>query len=320
MPKRTPTRALVEGALLAGITVVLVLLGTLLPLIGPLITFLWPVPVMLVQFRYGLKISLLTIFVAGFLLSSLLGPLQGALLVLTMGSVGILVGYGFRRDYPASTVIILASAGALFGFLATLGAFAVFFHENFLATMVATWDQAVAGAQIMVDRFGGDPEARQRLEETATQMRTFLPAILPAAVMVSAIGQALLNFVVAREVMSRLGHATRPLASFARWQLPAYTVYGYFAGFGALLAGTHYNLAPLKDVGNNLLFFFSILFFVQGLSVAYFFLHRAGLSRGLAGVILVFFATVPVLNQVAVWTGMIESVLGYRRRLETRSG
>ena len=53
MPQRS-TRALTEAGLLVGLTVVLSLVGTYVPILSAVALLLWPVPIAYLGVRYGM--------------------------------------------------------------------------------------------------------------------------------------------------------------------------------------------------------------------------------------------------------------------------
>lgn len=314
--RRTETRALVEGALLAGVAVILVVAGTFLPVVSPLITLLWPVPVMVVQYRYGWRMGLMTLVVAGILVGTFFGIFHGLMVSVAMGGVGLLLGYGFRRGLSPTTVVLLASAGTLAGLLVSLLILNVLWGENLLDLMVTSWREAFETSSQLMQRFGSGEEIKANLKSMAEQFETMVHVIFPSAIILASVGQALINFSLGREILSRLGHRTPPLPPFSRWQLPIYTLYGFLFGAALSYLSSTQGFEPGKLVGQNLLSLFSMLFMIQGMSLAYFFLLRGGLSKPLSVVLIVLLLLSPVLSQIAVLAGMLETALNLRSRVE----
>lgn len=74
--KPTNTKALVEGALLAAINIVLSIMALYMPILGSFATLVWPVPIVILGIRHGLRTSILATAVAGIIVAILSGPFR----------------------------------------------------------------------------------------------------------------------------------------------------------------------------------------------------------------------------------------------------
>lgn len=98
------TRALLEGAILISIFAIISLLVVYLPLLGAILLFALPLPIILYTIRHGLKPGVwmgLASLPVSFIVSSFTG-LTGAF---TAACTGIAMGYYFKRNSPAMRLL-----------------------------------------------------------------------------------------------------------------------------------------------------------------------------------------------------------------------
>ena len=91
------TKALVEGAIFAGVTALLGILYYYSQYLG-IIAMVWPVPVIIVGYRNGIKASILSALSAGLIVSLVTQPLVGVGLLIGFGVPGILMGYMIKKS------------------------------------------------------------------------------------------------------------------------------------------------------------------------------------------------------------------------------
>lgn len=305
------TKPLVEGAILAAGAVILVLMGFYIPVLGPFLTFFWPVPIMLVFYRHGWRAASLTVVVAGLVLTAFVGIIKGFTVTLTLGSVGLILGWAFRSRKGPTITIGAAALAILITFLITTALFTTFMGINLIADMKVALEDAYRMAGEMEQTYPGGVEAGLSTEE----MLDFLIKLIPAAMLMAVTINAAINYQVGSMVLKRLGYAVPGLPSFVEWRLPIYTLYGYIFGIVITWIGTENE--TLMTLGNNIIYFFSMLFMVQGISLLYFLLRRANVSKSLSIMLIIIGFFMPFGAQLIIWAGMFEMVFNWRFRLES---
>jgi len=104
--ERIETKALVEGAIFAGVTALLGILYYYMQYLG-ILAMVWPVPVIIVGYRNGLKASILSALSAGLIVSMVTQPLVGVGLLVGFGLPGVLMGYMINRRVNAYAVVLI---------------------------------------------------------------------------------------------------------------------------------------------------------------------------------------------------------------------
>lgn len=100
------TREIAEAGLMTAIMVILGLGASYIPVIGTLISFLFPVPLIILSIRHSLRTGIMALIVAGIILILFTEPLYGIGFSASFGSIGLVFGYMIKSGKnPNSTVL-----------------------------------------------------------------------------------------------------------------------------------------------------------------------------------------------------------------------
>ncbi len=307
------TRALVEGALLASVAVILALAGVYLPLLGPFVTFTWPVPIIVIHLRRGLRLALLTLAVTGAIVAMAVGLLQAVGIVATFGLLGIAFGEAFSRRLSPTMTLLVGAAASLVSTLVTLGLVILLFRQNPLALFGRLLEESFTQAIALYERFGIGQAQLEMIVAMREQVSVILSTLFPSLLVGAAVLSAALNYWVARLVLARLGHPTEPFPAFRAWRLPRALALVYVVSIGLLLAPRWLPWPGPEAVGSNGLVIANWAFLVQGMAVGYFYLERWRVARALRIFLLGYAAFVPLLMQLLVLTGLVDLFFDLRR-------
>ncbi|MCR4398926.1 MAG: YybS family protein [Firmicutes bacterium] len=322
MQQRVSPKPLVEGALLAAVAVVLALIGFYVPLVGVVVVFLWPVPVALVHLRHGLRVSVLTVVVAGLVLTTFVGPLEAVGMVVTFGFAGLALGVCFdRKVSPSFTVLVGAVAALASSAVGMLISF-IFLKVSpvqMMTEMVEAFQQAnnaVGNSSFMQWMQGLGLVRGEQLEETRKIWDTTMQAmrmLFPAVFGCSALLISVLNFETARAVLTRLGYRVEPLPPFETWRLPTSAALGIIVGILSNAFQSDPRWHWVYIAGMNVQTVTSMLFLVHGAALAYWFMaNRWRFSKPMRICVLVLAFFQPFLGQVLVLFGILDSVFDWR--------
>ncbi len=307
------TRPLVEGALLAGITVVLALAGFYIPVLGIAIAFLWPVPVAIVALRHGLRVGILTVVVACLLLTAFVGPLQALTMTLAFGLVGLAFGHSVRKGWGASFTLGLGAIAMLVSFLAGF-----FLGLMFLGIGLAEiQEQMQEGMTMAMDLYRGlgvSPEVMAQMEEFWESMMEAFRSILPAALVGAAVMNSFINLQVLRAVLNRLGYAVETLPPFDRWSLPRWALLPFVLGLLAVVLEPYHGSEVIKLAGLNLYTLVNLALVVQGVAVGFFLMNKNKVSKAVKVFVVFALFLIPITQQAATLLGVYDLASEYRRR------
>lgn len=310
-------RSMTEGALLAGISVVLALAGFYLPIVGPIVVLLWPVPIVVIHVRHGLRMSLLTVATAAIVLTALIGPLGSSTVVLSSGIVGIALGTGFRGKWSTGLTFGLGVVAVLVSSSISLAVASFVMHVNVIDHAIQLFERSMQTSFAVYDRMGLGGESAKQAKDAWEHMLSQMRYLLPTAFVGAAFLHGFVNFEASQVTLRKLGYQVSRLPPFDTWRLPVWAVAGFFAG--GILA--HVGSSPpgwVKMLGSNLFYAFSIAFLTQGLATAYHFLSRYRIAKWLKVVILVYVCMVPLLSQLLIWVGVLDAGFDFRRLIRRR--
>lgn len=322
MQSQRRVTALAEGALLASLTAILVLIGYFFPPLQLLTTVVWSVPILVLIVRRDLRLGLMATFIAGLLILIFIGPVSAVLLFTQFAPLGIVYGYLFKHKTGAGKTVAAGSA-------VSLAALLINFYLVFLLTglplggMVQELENSMHHVLDFYQRTGmldsltsrglTVEQVQQAMLDTLNTLKILLPGILISASLLA----AFVNYVVAEKILQRLQLMEGGLPPFRHWQLPWYFVWVVIAGLLCWQLGDYAGIAIVSQVGLNLLYITIPLLVGNGLAAVSFFFNRfklAPFAKWAVAAIFLFY--LPVALVFIIMLGLFDPFLICRRRLE----
>jgi len=311
--RQTRVRPMVEGGLLAAMAIIFAVISAYLPLIGPFVDLLWPVPIILLGVRHGYKWSTLATLVAGVLIAILIHPLQAVSVVVGFGLIGIVLGYAFRMEFSPGKTMLWGAAASLLSKVALLGIGVVVTGVNPFDTEGVAMAKAMEQAIEIYRNFGMPPEQLAQMAEQMQTVMGFVKIILPSGFVLASVADTFLNFLIAKAVLKKLGHGIADFPPFKVWTFPSYLVYFFALALVMIYWGQSRELTILYHSGMNLYMLMSVILFVQGLSLFNYVVDKYNLSRWVRGIILMLILTNGFLSQLLICAGAVDTIIDYRR-------
>lgn len=316
------TRTRTHGAFFAAILALLFLAGQYLPFAGILIALLCPVPIVLMRLSFpNLKDAALVVLVAAALVAALSGPIRGAVFLLLVGAAGLALAECVARRLGAvETVMVTAAAGA-FGSGILLGMTLLFIEPGFLKTVVDTQKKTLERAfERQIESMAGrtSPEELAKMREVAkvwTGGMDRAVLLMPAALYVSSLFSALLNFLASGFALARFRVILPSLPRFGELRAPRPLAWVLLAGY---LAAPFLNdpspaLHAAGVAGLNLVFVCALFYLAAGAATLHFMMGRARMGGGLAAVTWVMVVmNAPLTLPLLVFAGLLEQVFDWR--------
>ncbi|WP_055076459.1 DUF2232 domain-containing protein [Pseudanabaena sp. 'Roaring Creek'] len=196
----TDPREMVETAFLASTTAMLFLVNYYFPL-GPLLRMLFPLPTALAYLRWNSRAAWMAMVVTSLLLAILMGPTRSIQYIVPHGLVGVTLGYLWKRDFPwsgsLSIATIIGSVGTAFQFVFL----SVLLGENVWTYSIV---QISGFLNWLMQLFGS-------LEQPDFAM---IQAFAIASILISNLAYQLLVHLVAWIVLDRIGN---PIPTPPKW-------------------------------------------------------------------------------------------------------
>jgi len=318
LTEQIPTKSIVEGAFLAAITAVLFIISIYIPLLGTLVSFLCPLPIIILCLRHSIKFAVIATFISGILVTTLAGPLQGLMVLLGFGILGLTLGFGIKKELPLTDIIIIGSIASLIskGLILLIGFWIL--DLNAVLFDVEEIDKIIIQSLNFYSNMGLSPEQLATLKDSLTQTISMIKVAFPGMIILASIFDTILNYWVARLVLKRFGYKLAKFPPFSSWRASKSFFWSYLLGMVLIILGTTYKIPLLNKIGINIQVFFAVVFLIYGLSLTGFILGRFKIKNFLKWVIYILVCFQPFLSQIVVWAAMLDIWIDFRKLLLAR--
>lgn len=321
-------RGIVEGAIMNGIFIILLLVALYTPL--SFITFVLPLPFLIYASRHGMK-SIIITSLAAVLLSFLVGGVLSIFSAIVLIIPGIIMGIAYRRQFSTGKVVFFGMLGHLVSNLMLLLILNSFFHMNIPDMFLKMVDQTNQSIQLNMDQMLKNPAPEQQTpqfmqqikdtkqffnEQTALFKSTFL-TLSPTLLVMVCLLQTYISLFLSRVVLKRMGVDVPNFPTFQNLRFPRSILYYYFIVLVLFLFPDITKYPFLHKVAENGQFILSWLLMIQGLAV----LAKVGAQRHWnkvalrIGLIVLFLSP---LNIILLFIGIIELVFDFRNRFSEK--
>lgn len=304
------TKSLVESSLLTGMAVVLFLAARYLPVAGIALSLLCPAPLVILGLRHRPKMSLVGLVVATAIVALLSGPASAISFCLGFGVLGVGLGILASRLDQAVDIMLY---GVVVSLVSKLVLMVVLTKLTGVNPFDPDVDQIRATMEKVFSMYGGQDlsSVKEQVEQTIKAIPLMFPAMLTMASAVD----CLLSYWVSRKVLARIGGIVLPsLPPFAQWRFPKSLLWAFAFSMVLLLFEGSLRDPLLSRVGLNLRLLVSMMFMIQGLSLAWDYMEYRSLSRFWRITLVVLIVFIPILSQIAVVLGLTDVWANIRSR------
>ncbi len=268
LPPLTPARRVAEGALMAALATILGLLAFYAPLFNMVLLILYPIPIAYLIKRHNVATGLLAFAVSAVLLAALLNIANAAFVILSMGAVGIWYGVAFRRNVKPVRALGVGTALAAVSVVVTM-MLSLWTMGGSVADLTAYMTKYVQETVDMLQSAGvfdvisGGVSA----EEYSKMMVDMLSMLVPGMLVIVAMLEALLCYIITGYIMRRLGLSVATLPKFREWRLAWPALWGLIAALLAYIGYHYLEYEWLKTLAVNILYIYYPLLLVAGTSL-----------------------------------------------------
>jgi uncharacterized protein YybS (DUF2232 family) len=290
-----------------GMTLALLLGGSLLGPAGTMFNLLTPVAAVYLGMRFGLPTAAVVVVVVSLLLSQLAPLYSLAAYLALFGTGSLLLPLLLRRELPWDRAVLFAALGETAVMLA-LVTVVVVGGETAYPAVIGQLVQAEVDQAIQIYREAGFTDSQlQEMQGLVEQIGQFIQQTFYGLYLAGALAIQLLSLLFL-QWLKRNDYQV-PGVQFARWRLPAFLVWVLIAaGFGLLAP-----LPSLNLLGRNLLAVLLPLYFLQGLAVVNSFLRRKKYPPVLKGLIYLMVFILNPLPIIITGVGLFDLWVDFRR-------
>ena len=309
---------LTESGLLTALSVVLALMAVYLPFIGFFLVLFWPLPLIVLVVRHGLRWGIMAAAAAGVLMGLLVEPLLSLRLVIAFAPAGLILGWAFSQGWPGVRSFLLTLAAAIAGQLAAVGLLLLVTDINPLTMQVDVLQTTFESSLQMYEGLGMSEDALAQTRSEIEQGMKMLNYLFPLVFILMGLFYAATAYIAGGKVLRRLGHNVPQFPPVHEWRLPI----GFLYLFGFALVGLYWGgtrqIEWLYQLSLNANALAIIAGLVQGMVLMHCLFRHFRVSLFLRIVFYVFIIMNPFLAQVAAMTGLIDMIFDYRQRFSAR--
>lgn len=303
----------------AGWAALVLLAAVSVPIAGPFISLLTPVPFLYYATKRGLQggLALSAGAVLGIgVLARLLGQPQLILFVIEFSTLGLALSEIFRRRYSLGLTLVIGTACMLAIGIAGLFFIGIARNMGPFEVIQAYLKSNLQGALQMYEQMGMDKQKALEIQAYGKAIVETLSKLYPSLMVVGSVFVVWINVLLGRRLL-RLANFEYPHYGYAdRWQAPEILVWGIIAAGFSLF----FPWGSVKLIAVNVLIVLMTVYLFQGVSILLFFLNKYHVPPWIRGAIylLLFFQQVFLL--LVALAGVFDQWIDFRkihRRLES---
>lgn len=223
---------------MSALAVILVLMGWYLPFIGILISFVAPLPFLVVTSKYGLRYGAITVFVSAVISYFFTGdPLIIVSVVLSLGSIGLALGYAMAKRWSAERMLMLGAGVFVVVTAVIIYGTKVLLGQDLIKQMAETLRQSaemLRSSPLFSDYVGTGTSttatpsspAGQVLQSYEDYAKTLESGLMtPSLIALSSFALSFYNYVIIKPFAKRLGLEMPNLPAMQNIKLPALGVW-----------------------------------------------------------------------------------------------
>ena len=113
-------KALTESSLLTALTVIAALVSVYVPILGIAAALIWPLPVIVIVVRHGLRWGIISTIASTIIMSILIMPTIALRMALGFMLPALVLGYGFYAQWSAAKNLLLSLCVSVISMLSAL--------------------------------------------------------------------------------------------------------------------------------------------------------------------------------------------------------
>lgn len=316
MKNNLSTREIAEAGLMVAIMVLLGLGSAYIPVIGTFMSFLFPLPLVILSLRYDLRLGIMALIVSAIIIALFTEPLYGISLSTSFGLVGLIFGYMAKGNRNPNHTILLGALSFLGGVALTASISFLVMGINPINLFFKMYEESFPTVMNLYKKMGIAKEQIDLLQKNWEQIMTFIKQALPSMLFVGGIIISYINYLIAYNILKRLKISIPSPISLSVLRIPPITVAGFLIAFLLTFLGGSNPTGFLYHLGINLEVIFSVLFLLDGLLVVNFWMSKGNFSLVLKVIIFIFIVFQPIFSQIVTWLGLFDTLFNMRKSSE----
>lgn len=311
----TNTRSVVESGILTALMIVFAMIGLSVPMLGFFGSILVPMTIAVVGVRHGFRWSILSVVSAVIAIAFLLGPLTALIEGGVFGVIGILIGYGLRKQWSVSRLLIFPAIVLMLAVVVQFWASAWVMNLDPAQMWTSLGEQLEETMRDMYVNQGLSEEQIGVAMDSLQDQLSIMKKVLGAGLFCSGIAISYIINYLTRLVLSRIGTYEIPeIPTIQGWRIPDWALHIFLVGLISYFVKQY--VPFLEYIGYNLMYLGGIMLFIRGISCIWRISESYTSSRLVRWIVLAIFIA---MSQSAAIFGALDVLLHLEERWKRRS-
>ena len=311
----TSTRSVVESGILTALMIVFAMIGLSVPMLGFFGSILVPMTIAVVGVRHGFRWSILSVVSAVIAIAFLLGPLTALIEGGVFGVIGILIGYGLRKQWSVSRLLIFPAIVLMLAVVVQFWASAWVMNLDPAQMWTSLGEQLEETMRDMYVNQGLSEEQIGVAMDSLQDQLSIMKKILVAGLFCSGIAISYIINYLTRLVLGRIGTYEIPeIPTIQGWRIPDWALHIFLVGLISYFVKQY--VPFLEYIGYNLMYLGGIMLFIRGISCIWRISESYTSSRLVRWIVLAIFIA---MSQSAAIFGALDVLLHLEERWKRRS-
>ena len=311
----TSTRSVVESGILTALMIVFAMIGLSVPMLGFFGSILVPMTIAVVGVRHGFRWSILSVVSAVIAIAFLLGPLTALIEGGVFGVIGILIGYGLRKQWSVSRLLIFPAIVLMLAVVVQFWASAWVMNLDSAQMWTSLGEQLEETMRDMYVNQGLSEEQIGVAMDSLQDQLSIMKKVLVAGLFCSGIAISYIINYLTRLVLGRIGTYEIPeIPTIQGWRIPDWALHIFLVGLISYFVKQY--VPFLEYIGYNLMYLGGIMLFIRGISCIWRISKSYTSSRLVRWIVLAIFIA---MSQSAAIFGALDVLLHLEDRWKRRS-
>lgn len=311
----TSTRSVVESGILTALMIVFAMIGLSVPMLGFFGSILVPMTIAVVGVRHGFRWSVLSVVSAVIAIAFLLGPLTALIEGGVFGVIGILIGYGLRKQWSVSRLLIVPAIVLMIAVVVQFWASAWVMNLDPAQMWTSLGEQLEETMRDMYANQGLSEEQIAVAMDSLQDQLSIMKKVLVAGLFCSGIAISYIINYLTRLVLGRIGTYEIPeIPTIQGWRVPDWALHIFLVGLISYFVKQY--VPFLEYIGYNLMYLGGIMLFIRGISCIWRISKSYSSSRLVRWIVLAIFIA---MSQSAAIFGALDVVLHLEDKWKRRS-
>ncbi|MGC8931134.1 MAG: DUF2232 domain-containing protein [Dictyoglomus sp.] len=305
-------QGLVEGSLITAINIVLAWFSYWF---FPMIYFI-PLPSLILTYRHGLRISILSLIISIILLSLMLSPFSAIFLMLPSGILGLYLGYGLQKKFNLKLLIVGSFTLLLFFEILSIYLSMILFKMPFekvigIDAMKEGWRKSL---EIFRNYLG---ESNNEYIDMQNKFMENLHIFVPYFLIISTLFQVFLNYIIVERVLKRFKIEAPSLPNLEGFRISKKLLFSVLALYILFI---FVNIPSKNIILSNLYLFLQTIILFNGYIFAWILLKHYISRKSLRILLFILFILNPIFGSIIFIVGFVDIFFPLREKLILKEG